>query len=86
MYKSGIIDDRDGKCGCSKPESTNHAVTIVGYGEEANIKGCKKYWLIKNSWSEDWGEKGYFRLCREDDQMITGNCNVRMEPVIAIKK
>ena len=49
-YQSGIIDDRDGKCGCSHPESTNHAVTLVGYGEDVQNRGCEKYWLIKNSW------------------------------------
>jgi hypothetical protein len=34
-YKSGILYDGDGKCGCtSTVGGTNHAVAIVGFGEE----------------------------------------------------
>jgi len=36
----------------------------MGYGTE-NGQG---YWLVRNSWSPNWGEKGYIRLHRGDDE------------------
>ena len=84
-YKSGIIYDGDGKCGCSKILSTNHAVALVGFGRDETNTVCQEYWIVKNSWGPNWGEGGFFRLCKEDDKMELGTCNIRMEPMIAIK-
>ena len=45
-------------------EYTNHAVVCVGWGEDI-IDGEKvKYWILKNSWGDDWGENGYFKTKR----------------------
>jgi len=42
------------------PTAIDHAVLIVGYGEQDDLD----YWVIKNSWSDAWGEEGYYRLVR----------------------
>jgi len=63
-YQSGVFT------GCTSPDATvNHAVLLVGYGEDSGIKGSAdsgalKYWLIRNSWGTSFGEDGYMRLVR----------------------
>merc|ERR1712227_1199116 len=37
-----------------------HAVAIIGWG----IEDGTPYWLIKNSWNTDWGDKGLFKIKR----------------------
>ncbi|KEH43476.1 putative cathepsin L [Medicago truncatula] len=51
---------------CSK-RMLNHGVLLVGYNSQGfSILRLRKkpYWIIKNSWGERWGEKGYYKLCR----------------------
>lgn len=56
MYESGIYNH----CSFKKNIDMDHAVVLVGYGTE---KG-QDYWIVRNSWSESWGEKGYIRIAR----------------------
>jgi hypothetical protein len=36
-----------------------HAVQVVGYDNDG------QFWLIKNSWGPNWGDKGFFRISYE---------------------
>ena len=57
------------KPGYNPFELTNHAVLAVGYGEEVTNAGIEKYWIVKNSWGESWGENGYVRIRRGTDEI-----------------
>ncbi|KAG9334344.1 hypothetical protein JZ751_008230 [Albula glossodonta] len=58
FYSSGIYEEPN----CN-PNSLSHAVLLVGYGTE----GGKDYWLIKNSWGTGWGENGYMKIVRNEN-------------------
>ncbi|KAF0293795.1 Dipeptidyl peptidase 1 [Amphibalanus amphitrite] len=64
-YKGGIYRHvtETKQFGFDPLELTNHAVLLVGYG----VENGKKYWIVKNSWGEGWGEKGFFRIERGND-------------------
>ena len=51
-YKGGIYVHESGSL------QGGHAVVILGWGTEDGID----YWICQNSWGEDWGEQGYFRI------------------------
>jgi len=42
----------------------DHAVLAVGWG----VEDGQKYWRIQNSWGADWGEDGFFRMVRDEDE------------------
>lgn len=57
-YQSGIYHHVTGdKLG-------GHAVKVVGWG----VDGGNKYWKIANSWNPYWGEGGYFRISRGNNE------------------
>lgn len=60
MYQGGVFGNA---FGCKTQFwQLNHAVQVIGYGKDA--KSGKLYWLVKNTWTDDWGEDGYIRVWR----------------------
>lgn len=75
MYKSGIYSDP--YCGFE----LDHGVLLIGYGYDKTYN--MDYWIIKNSWSDSWGENGYIRIQRNIDDK-RGLCGIAMDPSVPI--
>ena len=63
MYKSGVYSS-DEDCG----DSLNHGVLLVGQKEN--------FFIVKNSWSETWGQKGYINMAISTGR---GTCGIANE-------
>jgi len=86
LYKSGIYHHtqvpqllRSGMSDFDPFEMTNHAVLLVGYGVDKDTK--QKYWIVQNSWGEDWGENGFFRIRRGTDECAIESIAVEAFPI-----
>eukprot|EP00751_Fragilariopsis_kerguelensis_P009900 CAMPEP_0170805250 /NCGR_PEP_ID=MMETSP0733-20121128/31263_1 /TAXON_ID=186038 /ORGANISM="Fragilariopsis kerguelensis, Strain L26-C5" /LENGTH=549 /DNA_ID=CAMNT_0011159605 /DNA_START=85 /DNA_END=1734 /DNA_ORIENTATION=+ len=63
-YRGGIFDDTK----LTENYDINHAVVLEGYGTDE--KTGLDYWLVRNSWGIQWGERGYIRLKRVDPRSV----------------
>ncbi|XP_052777538.1 uncharacterized peptidase C1-like protein F26E4.3 [Mya arenaria] len=68
MYQSGVY--RYSRVGPEPRDERNlyHSVRIIGWGEERVGRRVLKYWRCANSWGTDWGEDGYFRIARGENE------------------
>lgn len=76
LYSEGIIDADEWEC---DPDGMNHAVTLVGYGHDADED--LDFWIVRNSWGDYWGEDGYFRMARGK-----GTCGINRYIMTALLK
>lgn len=69
-YKSGVYQKGDD----TARFSGFTAIKIVGWGVESGAENepnkGNKYWIIQNSWGEDWGENGYAKISMGQELMF----------------
>lgn len=75
LYDGGVYDEP--ACG-NQQENLDHGVLVVGYGTDP-VHG--DYWLVKNSWSESWGQSGYIKMARNKDNQC-GIATSAVYPVV----
>jgi cathepsin X len=64
-YSGGVFNDN--VC-----QDINHEVSIVGWGETSD----GPYWVGRNSWGTYWGERGYFRITKDQNMLgIESSCS-----------
>ena len=68
-YKGGIVHDTTGA------HRIGHIVSIAGWGVDTTTSPPTKYWHVRNSWGDWWGEGGWFRIVRgENNCAIESHC------------
>jgi cathepsin L len=55
-------------------------VLITGYGTAAGMD----FWTIKNSWGTEWGQKGYMRIGRNDENRC-GIASAASYPIVILQ-
>ncbi|OQR88018.1 cysteine protease family C01A [Achlya hypogyna] len=68
-YKSGVYTCPD----ITQPSLIDHALLLVGYDTGAS----GDYWILKNSYSTQWGLQGFVHI-KADDQL---NCGLNVFPI-----
>lgn len=71
LYRSGIYSEPQ----CSSAR-LDHALQVVGYGSQNG----NDYWICKNSWGTNWGDRGYILIARNKGNMC-GIATAAMYPV-----
>ncbi|KAJ4462940.1 putative Dipeptidyl peptidase 1 [Paratrimastix pyriformis] len=72
-YKSGIyrhVPDNELPAhvrGIAPALPTNHVVLLTGWGTDPVTN--TPYWIIRNSWGTSWGERGYARILRGNNEI-----------------
>jgi hypothetical protein len=72
-----------------------HAIVVVGWGVDKNpitlSNGVRlneiPYWICRNSWSESWGDSGYFKIAmyQKTNNMVNGKY-YEVNPMSCIEK
>jgi C1A family cysteine protease len=78
-YRSGVYQYTTGSY------QGGHAVLIVGYKDDTSVSSWGGgYFIVKNSWSEGWGELGFFKIAYSeiDAPIYFGQWTIAYEPPV----
>lgn len=85
-YGKGEVHFDPDQLNVNKYYKGSHAIAIIGWGIEKGVvvdnEGNKKdvpYWYCRNSWTEKWGDGGYFKMA-----MYPFNKLVQFDKVVVI--
>ena len=73
QYRGGVYR----RSAAGKGPEGAHAVKVVGWG----VDGGTRYWQVANSWSPSWGEQGFFRIARGNNE-----CGIETTPAAGLPK
>ena len=89
--ENGVYDEGEVRFDDNQISSMNyagsHAIAVIGWGDEKNIvvdnsgkKTDVPYWYCRNSWTDKWGDKGYFKMA-----MYPFNKTVQFENIVQMQ-
>ena len=64
---------------CSDGE-IDHAVLLVGWGRDEFLD--EEYFIVKNHFGEEWGEKGYARISSKLSMIMSPNSRAEVRRTI----
>jgi len=73
MYEKGVYEG-------TGDATVNHAIIMVGYGVDETTG--EKYYKVRNSWGPGFGEDGYIRIKRTDDD--SNVCHTDTNPLVGL--
>ena len=82
-YDNGVVTEKFLHCSKESHE-VNHGIVVIGFGKvdhgHERVHGaCDEYWIVRNSWGSNWGDKGTFKLCSDgafSSKMPHGICHI----------
>jgi len=58
--------------------SLDHGVLVVGWGFDSGWFGNSSWWVVKNSWGDEWGMSGYIHMAKDMNNM----CGIATLPTL----